>query len=104
MRQTQQVGKKHEVTQVDARSAASDRGYLRVGIVVPRYGRTAVRRNKVKRRLRELARTILLPEPLSCDVVIKARSAAYQATFLRLRADIEELLRDLRRVYAANLS
>jgi RNase P protein component len=35
--------------------------HARVGFVVPKYGHTSVDRNRLKRRLRELVRTRLLP-------------------------------------------
>jgi len=61
----------------------------RVGIIVPRYGKSAVERNRVKRRLRELARLELLPslEPRpALDVVIRAAPSAYGASYETLRA------------------
>jgi ribonuclease P protein component len=63
----------------------------RATVVVPRFGRTAVERNRVKRRLRELTRLHLLeaPELGGGALVIKARAGAYGRTFAELR---EELL------------
>lgn len=66
-------------------------GHVRVAVVVPKYGFTAVRRNKLKRRLRELARRELLPRPCSCDLVIRARREAYAASFDALRAEVRLL-------------
>jgi len=59
--------------------------------VVPRYGFTAVRRNTLKRRLRELARVHLLAAPCSCDVLIRARRDAYAASFDQLRTDVSDV-------------
>ena len=47
-----------------------------------------VTRNRLKRRLRELIRTRLLPVELSVDIVIRARPGAYRAAFDELAADI----------------
>jgi ribonuclease P protein component len=64
---------------------------VRVAIVVPKWGFTAVRRNLLKRRLRELSRALLFDKASSRDVVLRARREAYDATFTDLRADVETL-------------
>ena len=64
---------------------------MRVAIVVPKWGFTAVRRNLLKRRLRELSRALLFDKPSSRDVVMRARREAYDATFTDLRTDVERL-------------
>lgn len=76
---------------LDARRLDTQRGHVRVAIVVPKHGFAAVRRNQLKRRLRELARTHLLPRPASCDVVLRAKREAYASPFDGLRDDIEYL-------------
>jgi ribonuclease P protein component len=60
----------------------------RVGIVVPKHGRTAVDRNRLKRQLRELVRIELLPGMGSLDIVIRARDNAYGASFTDLRKEV----------------
>jgi hypothetical protein len=47
-----------------------------------------VARNQLKRRLRELVRTALLPGAPAADVVIRARREAYDAPFDGLAADV----------------
>jgi ribonuclease P protein component len=64
---------------------------VRVAIVVPKLGFTAVRRNKLKRQLRDLARTALLPRPASCDVLLRARRETYGSTFEELRGELGAL-------------
>jgi ribonuclease P protein component len=76
---------------LDVRRLDSTTGQIRVAIVVPKYGYTAVRRNKLKRRLRELARQTLLPRAVSCDVLLRARHEAYAASFDLLRDDVVDL-------------
>jgi len=65
-----------------------------VGLVVPRHRHTIVERNRVKRRLREALRTEVLPRLVACevnaDVLVRARSGAYDATY---RALLDELVR-----------
>ncbi len=65
----------------------------RIGIVVPRYGYSAVDRNRVKRRLRELVRAewIWRGRGTVRDVVIRALPAAYEATFDALRSELDAL-------------
>ena len=76
---------------------------------MPRYSHTAVARNLVKRRLRDLIRTELLPAlaaraeaagekeptPGSLDVVIRAAPSAYKADFDTLRTAVRQALQKL---------
>jgi ribonuclease P protein component len=68
-----------------------------VGVVVPRFKHTAVDRNRLKRRLRELARTRLLPGLPPLDVVIRPRPEAYGAAFAALERQVERVGRELRK-------
>ena len=67
----------------------------RFGIIVPRYRRKVVARNLVRRRLRELGRTHLLPRlrsaTLGLDVLVRARPEAYEASFTDLQREVERL-------------
>jgi ribonuclease P protein component len=76
----------------------------RVGIVVPRHKHTAVDRNRVKRRLRELVRTRLLPTLPPCDVVIRARTEAYDDSFDALARQIERAAREIAREIARSMN
>ncbi len=71
----------------------------RVAFVVPRHGHAIVDRNRLQRRLREIARRDWLPgaleEDLRLDVVVRARPEAYGATFEELRASLSTGLEDL---------
>ena len=57
---------------------------------MPRYGHSAVDRNKVKRRLRDLARTELLPSLGALDVVLRAAPSAYAASYDTLRLAVQK--------------
>jgi len=59
-----------------------------VGVIVPLFGHTAVARNVLKRRLRDLARTELLPSMPAIDAVIRAMPGAYALDFDALRAEL----------------
>lgn len=67
---------------------ASPLAHPRVGVIVPRFKHSAVERNRLKRRLRELARLALLPEIPPLDLVIRARPEAYAASFATLEAEL----------------
>lgn len=57
--------------------------------MVPRYTHNAVRRNQLRRRLREIARRLVLPSiPASTDIGVRARAAAYEAPFETLRQEM----------------
>lgn len=78
------------------RVSVSPHVQLRAGIVVPRYGHSAVDRNRLKRRLRELVRLQVLPLGIPLDVVVWVQRAGYRATFAQLRAEIDQLVYRLR--------
>jgi ribonuclease P protein component len=86
-------------TQLEVRYLASPLAHPRIGVIVPRYGHSAVDRNLVKRRLRDLARTQLLPTlavvDVVMDVVIRAAPSAYAASYDTLRAALEKATRQL---------
>jgi len=63
--------------------------------VVPKFGFTAVRRNKLKRRLRELTRIHVFAVSCSCDLILRAKRETYGATFDRLREDIAHLATEI---------
>lgn len=76
--------------------AAPAAALARVGIIVPKHRQSSVARNLVKRRLRELARTRLLPTldalgAASHDtaLVVRAWPSAYGAPFDALARDVE---------------
>ncbi len=61
---------------------------------MPRHQHTAVDRNRLKRRLREIVRVELLPTlrgQTAIDVAIRARHDAYAAPLDALRADIRTI-------------
>lgn len=70
---------------------ANGLGVRRLGIAVPGRVGTSVRRNQVKRRLREAARGALRALPEGTDVVIVARPQAAGAPFAALQDSVRAL-------------
>lgn len=81
-------GARLRVPSLDVRTLPNALSHARIGIVVPKYGATAVQRNLIKRRLRELARRELLAALPPCDVVLWATPGAYRIGFDALRASV----------------
>jgi len=77
---------------------ASPLSHPRVGVVVPKRGRTTVDRNRLRRRLRELLRLYVLPAMPPTDLIIHARDDAYAASFADLRSQLLEAVQNLARV------
>jgi len=73
---------------LEARASASLLLHPKVGVVVPKHRRKVVERNRVKRRLRELVRTGVLPGLEGVDLLIRAKPEAYDSTFEQLAGDM----------------
>jgi ribonuclease P protein component len=65
-------------------------------VIVGKYGHTIVERNRLRRRLRELARIRLLPGCNGVDIVIRPLAEAYRVDFRQLGIEIDEIKRGLR--------
>lgn len=66
--------------------------------MVPLHQHSAVDRNRLKRRLRELARVELLPlvrSTAAVDIAFRARREAYTAPFEALRVDVKTVAEHL---------
>jgi len=59
-----------------------------MGVIVPRFGATAVARNRLRRRIRELLRRRVLRRAGATDLVARARASAYRATAAELAGDL----------------
>lgn len=91
-------GKRIRTGALEVRALASLRRVGRIGIIVPRYKHTAVERNRLKRRLREILRRewiAPLAEGDARDVVVRATPAAYRADFAALCGDLLQLAKRL---------
>ncbi len=70
----------------------NDLDVTRCGFVVSRRVGNAVVRNRVRRRLREIARRLLGTLPVGWDLVLSARPAAAAAAYGELEGAAQELL------------
>jgi ribonuclease P protein component len=82
-----------QTERLDARASASLLLHPRVGVVVPKYRRNIIDRNRTKRRLRELARTKMLPILGRIDVLLRAKPEAYGASFDQLSVEVDAITR-----------
>lgn len=62
----------------------------RAAIIVPRYQFTAVARNRLRRRLREILRRGVMTTLPPVDLVVRAKRPAYAASFATLRAELTD--------------
>jgi ribonuclease P protein component len=89
-------GKRRKTRHLDVFLASSPAARSRLGLVVPKHRRNSVQRNRLKRRLRELGRTRVLPAldaaGLHLDVMLRARPDAYEATFAQLLEELDRLV------------
>lgn len=87
-------GKRFRTSLLEVRYLASLLHVPRIGIIVPRFKHTAVARNRLKRRLREIVRREWVAPLADCppmDVVVRAHPAAYAADVSQLTTDMRAL-------------
>jgi ribonuclease P protein component len=81
----------------DLAPVAGDRLAVRVGFTVSRKVGNAVERNRVRRRLREVARLVIPAQARpDLDYVLVGRQAALKRDFAILRQDLVEALKRLK--------
>lgn len=87
-------GKRSRTPHLDVLFSDSPASFSRVGVVVPRYGNSAVRRNRLKRRLKEALRREVLPRlddaSAVVDLMVRARREAYETSYARLSGELME--------------
>ena len=92
-------GKRRKTRHLDVFLASSPFAHSRLGLVVPKHKRNSVLRNRLKRRLREIGRTVILPRLNECgpplDLMIRTRPEAYEATFAALLEELTGLTEEL---------
>ena len=81
-------GSRRRTQHLDLAWRHSDLGHARLGLIVPRHESSAVARNRLRRRLREILRRDVLRSLPAVDLVIRAKRSAYTASFAVLRAEL----------------
>lgn len=93
------TGKRVRGQFMDVIGAGSPESIARFAVIVAKRGHSAVERNKVRRRLREIARTRWLPAQrragVGRDLIVMARAEAYGASAGSLAADFERCTREM---------
>jgi ribonuclease P protein component len=82
------AGRRRRTQHLDLVWRHNAQGHARLGLIVPRHQSTAVARNRLRRRLREILRRDLLRSLPAIDLVIRAKRSAYSASFAALRAEL----------------
>lgn len=99
VRRVLREGRRRRTGPVDVFAAPSPAGRPRLGVVVPLHGHTAVERNRVERRLREIGRRDWLAaaweDGRAVDLLLRARPAAYGCGFGELRERVLDALAEL---------
>jgi len=84
----QENGRRKRLPHLDVLWTDNQVGHPRVGLIVPKFQSTAVARNRLRRRLREVWRRELTQGLPPVDVVIRARREAYTAAFTTLSSEL----------------
>ena len=92
-------GSRKKTPSLDVFFLSSSGSGNRWGMIVPKHRHSIVERNRVKRRLREIGRTRVLPrlreQGMALDVLVRARREAYGVGFRTLSDELQSLTEDL---------
>ena len=92
-------GERKKTSHLDVFFLSSGLSDSRVGLIVPKHGHSVVNRNRVKRRLREVARKDVLPrlreEGMTFDLLVRARREAYEANYQQFRRELLKVTEEL---------
>lgn len=91
-----EAGRRWRTPHLDLAWRPNPAGRARTGIIVPRYQSSAVARNRLRRRLREILRREVLPQLPPIDLLVRVKRAAYAAPFAVLRAELTDAVSRLR--------
>ena len=85
------AGRRLRTEHLEVRANDSLLSHPRAAIVVGKHRHSIVERNRLRRRLRELVRTRLLPTIRGVDLVVRSLPSAYDASFDTLLMEIENV-------------
>ncbi len=76
---------------LEVRANDSLLSHARAAVIVGKHGHTIVERNRLRRRLRELVRSMILPAMEAGDIVVRAFPSAYSSSFDELSKEMNDL-------------
>ena len=85
------AGRRLRTEHLEVRASDSLLSHARAAVVVGKHRHSVVERNRLRRRVRELVRTKILPGLSGVDLVIRSFPSAYDASFDTLSMEIENL-------------
>ena len=85
------AGRRLRTEHLEVRANDSLLSRARAAVVVGKHRHSIVERNRLRRRLRELVRTKLLPAIGGMDLVVRSLPSAYDASFDTLLMEIEKV-------------
>lgn len=89
------AGRRLRTEHLDVRATDSLLSHARVTVIVAKHGHTIIERNRLRRRLRELARTKVIPNLSRIDIVVRTLMSAYEASFDVLMKEVEKIAQEL---------
>jgi ribonuclease P protein component len=91
------AGRRLRTEHLEVRASDSLLLHARAAVIVGKHGHTIVERNRLRRRLRELVRSKVLPDIKATDIVVRAFPSAYDSSFDELSSEIDEVTKMLKR-------
>jgi ribonuclease P protein component len=88
LKRCQEQGRRRRTRHLEFIWCDNSSGHPRMGLIVPRYHSSAVARNRLRRRLREVWRREVQGMQGGCDLVVRARREAYSASYTELRSQV----------------
>lgn len=86
------AGRRIRTEHLEVRSSDSLLLHARVAVIVGKHRHTIVERNRLRRRLREMVRTRLIPVMGGADVVVRPLPSAYELSYAELLAEFEKII------------
>jgi ribonuclease P protein component len=90
-----EAGRRRRTPHLDLAWRHNVSGHARTGIIVPLYQSSAARRNRLRRRIKEILRRELQRKLPAIDLVVRAKRSAYAASFADLRAELTGVVETL---------
>ena len=91
------TGRRKRLEHLDLLWTDNTAGHPRLGLIVPKFQSSAVARNRLRRRLKEVWRRELQQALPDLDLLIRTRREAYRATFAELQAELTTWVETVRR-------